>query len=61
MSTLLTFLVIIGAYFLGFATAAILSTAKKADEQANKFNPPYNWCGEQAMTKDEADHAQYGD
>ena len=46
---------------LGFATAAILSTAKKADEQANKFNPPYNWCGEQAMTKDEADHAQYGD
>ena len=32
MSTLLTFLVIISAYFLGFLTAATLSAGSSADE-----------------------------
>lgn len=65
MSTFLTFLIIIGAYWLGFATAAMLSAAKKADEQAERqhvkeslttapeWNPPFNWCGEQGAPFDE--------
>ena len=62
-----TFLVIIAAYWLGFAIAAMLSAAKRADEQAERikpkhveqgapfdeWNPPVNWCGERAIDKED--------
>ena len=61
MSAVFTFLVIFVMYWLGFATAAMLSAAKKADEQAERqpvkksltteptWQPPTNFCGEQAI------------
>ena len=37
MGFISTFLVIIGAYFLGFLTAAMLRSGKKADEWADGY------------------------